>query len=64
MDCKKQWLDSGYRLAYGPGDATATHCLVSVNLDWFYLSHTGTPGQSRTEGRLTGVGVVLNHHTN
>ena len=28
------------RLAYGPADATATHCP-----DWFYLSGTGSPGQ-------------------
>jgi len=31
-----------YRLAYGPADATATHCLLlQENLDWFYLSGTG-----------------------
>ena len=31
-----------YRLAYGPADATATHCLLlQWNPDWFYLSGTG-----------------------
>ena len=50
--CKKLsggcWL--GYlsgarcRLAYGPADATATHCLLlQSNPDWFYLSGTGSP---------------------
>ena len=33
------------RLAYGPADATATHCLVlQQNPDWFYLSGTGLLG--------------------
>ena len=33
------------RLAYGPADATATHCLLlQQNLDWLYLSDTGSPG--------------------
>ena len=33
------------RLAYGPADATATHCLVlQWNPDWFCLSGTGSPG--------------------
>jgi len=33
------------RLAYGPADATATHCLLlQWNPDWFYLSGTGSPG--------------------
>jgi len=33
------------RLAYGPTDATATHCLLlQKNPDWFYLSSTGSPG--------------------
>ena len=32
------------RLAYGPADATATHCLLlQQNPDWFYLSGTGLP---------------------
>ena len=32
------------RLAYGPADATATHCLLlQSNPDWFYLSGTGSP---------------------
>ena len=30
------------RLAYGPADVTATHCLLLLyNPDWFYLSGTG-----------------------
>jgi len=34
-----------YRLAYGPADATATHCLLlQQNPDWCYLSGTGSPG--------------------
>jgi len=33
------------RLAYGPADATATHCLLlQQNPDWFHLSGTGSPG--------------------
>ena len=33
------------RLAYGPADATATHCLLlQWHPDWFYLSGTGSPG--------------------
>ena len=33
------------RLAYGPADATATHCiLLQYNPDWFYLSGAGSPG--------------------
>ena len=33
------------RLAYGPADATATHCLLlHKNPDWCYLSGTGSPG--------------------
>ena len=33
------------RLAYGPADATATHCLLlQLNPHWFYLSGTGPPG--------------------
>ena len=32
------------RLANGPADATATHCLLlQWNPDWFYLSGTGSP---------------------
>jgi len=32
------------RLAYGPADATATHCLLlQWNPDWFSLSGTGSP---------------------
>jgi len=32
------------RLAYGPADATATHCLLlQLNPDWFYFSGTGSP---------------------
>ena len=33
--------------AYGPADATATHCLLlQQNLDWFYLSGTGSLGST------------------
>jgi len=32
------------RLVYGPAVATATHYLVPVNPDWFYLSGTSSPG--------------------
>ena len=33
------------RLAYGPADTTATHCLLfQKNPDWFYLSGTGSLG--------------------
>jgi len=36
------------RLAYGPADATATHCLLlQYNPDWFYLSGTGSQGRLR-----------------
>jgi len=41
------WYLSGARcrLAYGPADATATHCLLlQKNSGWFYLSGTGSPG--------------------
>jgi len=45
--CKKlsgwmlAWLPR-CRLAYGPADATATHCLLlQWNPDWFYLSEKG-----------------------
>jgi len=44
--------EARYRLAYGPADATATHCLLlQHNPDWFYLSGTGSPGQSWKKGR-------------
>ena len=34
-----------WRLAYGPADATATHCLLlQQNPDWFFLSGTSLPG--------------------
>ena len=40
------------RLAHGPADATATHCLLfQWNPDRFYLSGTGWPGKSRKKGR-------------
>ena len=40
------------RLAYGPADATDTHCLLlQWNPDWFYLCGTGPPGWSWTKGR-------------
>ena len=33
------------KLAYGPADATATHCLLlQYNPHWFYFSGTGWPG--------------------
>jgi len=50
--CKKlsggvlAWLSrwSETQLAYGPADATATHCLLlQYNPDWFYFSGTGSP---------------------
>jgi len=51
--CKKlsgevlAWLSvwSEVLTAYGPADATATHCLLlQYNPDWFYLSGIGLPG--------------------
>jgi len=53
--CKKlsggvlAWLGlsvwSEVQIAYGPADATATHCLLlHKNPDWFYLSGNGSPG--------------------
>jgi len=50
--CKKlsggvlAWLSGARcRLAYGPADATATHCLLlHKNPDWCYLSGTGSTG--------------------
>jgi len=51
--CKKlsggvlAWLSvwSEVTLAYGPADATATHCLLlQKNPDWFYFSGTDSPG--------------------
>jgi len=36
-DSEWQWHQLGIRLAYGPADATATHCLLlQENPDWFY----------------------------
>ena len=35
------------RFAYGPADATATHCLAPVKPHWFYLSGTAHPGSPR-----------------
>ena len=50
----KNWVVGGWhgylsgarcRLAYGPADATATHCLLlHKNPDWCYLSGTSSPG--------------------
>jgi len=62
LACKKtKWWGAGTvsylsgascRLAYVPADAIATHCLLlQQNPDWFYLSSTGSPGQSRKKGR-------------
>jgi len=43
VECWRGYL-SGTRLAYGPADATATHCLLlQYNPDWFYLSGAGSP---------------------
>ena len=56
LACKKlsggvlAWLSvwSEVQTAYGPADANATHCiLLQKNLDWFYLSGTGSPGKSQ-----------------
>ena len=39
------------RLAYGPADATATHCLLlQLNPDWFYLSGTGSVAHPGSPG--------------
>jgi len=45
--------EASCRHAYGPADATATHCLLlqQKNPDWFYLSGIASPGQSRKKGR-------------
>jgi len=51
LACKKlsggvlAWSGARCILAYGPADATATHCLsLQQNPDWCYLSGTGLPG--------------------
>jgi len=46
LDCWRGYLSGARcRLAYGPADATATHCLLlQENPDLFYLSGTGSPG--------------------
>ena len=46
VGCWRGYLSgSRFRLAYGPADATATHCLLlHKNPDWCYLSGTGSPG--------------------
>ena len=47
------------RQAYGPADAPATHCLLlQQNPDWFYLSGTGSPGQSQKRA-VKGVCVCV-----
>ena len=45
MGCWRGYLSGARcRLAYGPADATATHCLLlQQNPDWFYLSGTSSP---------------------
>ena len=45
VGCWHGYLSSARcRLAYGPADATATHCfLLQKNADWFYLSGTSSP---------------------
>jgi len=46
VGCWRGYLSgSTCRLACGPADAAATHCLLlQKNPDWFYLSGTGSPG--------------------
>ena len=58
--CKKNWVLGWWhrylsgvrcRLAYGPADASATHCLLfQYSPDCFYLSSTGSPGWYWTKG--------------
>jgi len=57
MECWRGYVSgSRCRFAYGPGDATATHCLAPVNPDWFYLpgfiflvpAHPAGPEQNPT----------------
>jgi len=66
VGCWRDYLSGARcRFAYGPADATATHSLVPVNPDWFYLpgftflvpAHPGSSGQSPL-GRKMAV-VVL-----
>jgi len=46
------------RLAYGPADATATHCLLlQYNPDWFTFLVPAYPG-SLGKGPLNGCGCV------
>ena len=52
------------RLAYGPADATATHCLLlQWNPDWFYLSGPSSPGYSPGKEPLNGCCFVDNLST-
>jgi len=45
VGCWRGYLSGAMcRLAYGPADATATHCLASVKSRLVYLSGTGSPG--------------------
>ena len=47
------------RLAYGPADATATHCLLlQEHPDWFYLSGTGSTRVVPDKGPLNGCVCV------
>jgi len=56
---KTEWWDAGVVICLGDVQICIwpswCHChslsLASVNPDWFYLSGTGSPGQSRTKGR-------------
>jgi len=52
------------RLAYGPADATATHCLLlQLNPDWFTFlvpDHPGSPGQMAA--KLVCVCFMLHLH--
>jgi len=43
VECWRGYLSGARcRLAYGPADATATHCLLlQYNADWFYFFCTG-----------------------
>jgi len=72
-DCKKLsggcWCGylSGARctLAYGPADATTTHCLLlQLNPDWFYLvlAHPVCPGKRAVKRVCVCVYVSQHQH--